>query len=136
MADRSPFEPGVTAPDRPVAHRFTKTRRRPPTLKCPHELTTQQSTVTTLRNRRNEQQELVDTLPHNAGWELASDELARIEADLAEAEEALDLCQAQEAQAANPVPQPITGKVDKIQCHDASGECGHDEPYLLVARST
>ena len=95
--------------------------------------TTQQSAVTTLRNRRNEQQELVDSLPHNAGWELASDELARIEADLAEAEAALELCQDQEAQAANPVPQPITGKVDKIQCHDASKEVGHDEPYLLIA---
>jgi hypothetical protein len=94
---------------------------------------TQQSAVTTLRNRRNEQQELVDSLPHNAGWELASDELARIEADLAEAEAALELCQDQEAQAANPVPQPITGKVDKIQCHDASKEVGHDEPYLLIA---
>lgn len=95
--------------------------------------TTQQSTVNTLRARRNEQQQLVDSLPHNAGWQLASDELARIEADLAEAEDALDLCQDQEAQAANPVPQPISGKVDKIQCHDASKEVGHDEPYLLIA---
>jgi hypothetical protein len=95
--------------------------------------TAQQSTVTALRNRRNEQQELVDSLPHNAGWQLASDELARIQADLAEAEAALELCQDQAAQAANPVPQPITGKVDKIQCHDASKEVGHDEPYLLIA---
>jgi hypothetical protein len=95
--------------------------------------TAQQSTVTALRNRRNEQQELVDSLPHNAGWQLASDELARIQADLAEAEAALELCQDQAAQAANHVPQPITGKVDKIQCHDASKEVGHDEPYLLIA---
>ena len=95
--------------------------------------TAQQSEVTALRNRRNEQQELVDSLPHNAGWQLASDELARIQADLAEAEAALELCQDQAAQAANPVPQPITGKVDKIQCHDASKEVGHDEPYLLIA---
>ena len=95
--------------------------------------TAQQSEVTALRNRRNEQQELVDNLPHNAGWQLASDELARIQADLTEAEAALELCQDQAAQAANPVPQPITGKVDKIQCHDASKEVGHDEPYLLIA---
>ena len=95
--------------------------------------TTQQSAVTSLRNRRDEQQDLVDSLPHNAGWQLASDELARIVADLAEAEAALQLCQDQEAQAANPVPQPITGKVDKIECHDASKEVGHDEPYLLIA---
>ena len=95
--------------------------------------TTQQSAVTALRNRRNEQQELVDSLPHNAGWELASDELARIEADLAAAEAALELCQDQEAQAENPVPQPVSAKVDKIQCHDASQEVGNDEPYLLIA---
>lgn len=95
--------------------------------------TTQQSAVTSLRNRRDEQQDLVDSLPHNAGWQLASDELARIVADLAEAQAALHLCQDQEAQAANPVPQPITGKVDKIECHDASKEVGHDEPYLLIA---
>lgn len=95
--------------------------------------TAQQSTVNTLRARRNEQQALVDSLPHNAGWELASDELARIVGDLAEAEAALDLCQAQEAQADNPVPQPISGKVDRIECHDASKEVGHDEPYLLIA---
>ena len=95
--------------------------------------TAQQSEVNTLRVRRNEQRDFVDGLPHNAGWEAASAELARIEADLAEAEAALDLCRDQEAQAANPVPQPITGKVDKIQCHDASKEVGHDEPYLLIA---
>ena len=95
--------------------------------------TAQQSDVNALRARRNEQQQLVDSLPHNAGWELANDELARIEADLAEAEAALELCQDQEAQAENPVPQPITGKVDKIKCHDASREVGHDEPYLLIA---
>ena len=95
--------------------------------------TAQQSEVNSLRARRNGQRELVDSLPHNAGWEAASAELARIEADLAEAEAALELCQAQEAQAANPVPQPITGKVDKIQCHEASKEVGHDEPYLLIA---
>ena len=95
--------------------------------------TTQQSAVTTLRNRRDEQQGVVDSLPHNAGWEAATVELALIVADLAEAEAALQLCQDQEAQAANPVPQPITGKVDKIECHDASKEVGHDEPYLLIA---
>lgn len=32
-----------------------------------------------------------------------------------------------------PRPQPISAKVDKIQCHDASKEVGHDEPYLLIA---
>ncbi len=95
--------------------------------------TTQQSEVTALRNRRNEQLELLEILPHNAGYEAASEGLARIEADLAEAEAALELCQDQEAQAANPVPQPISAKVDKIQCHDASKEVGHDEPYLLIA---
>ena len=95
--------------------------------------TTQQSEVTSLRARRNEQRQLVESLPHNAGWEAASAELARIEAELAEAEAALALCQAQEAQAANPVPQPITGKVDQIRCHEASREVGHDEPYLLIA---
>lgn len=95
--------------------------------------TAEQSNVNALRTRRNEQQQFVDGLPHNAGWQLATDELARIEADLAEAEAALDLCRAQEAQADNPVPQPITGKVDKIKCHDASREVGHDEPYLLIA---
>jgi hypothetical protein len=95
--------------------------------------TTQQSAVTALRSRRDEQQELLEHLPHNAGYELASDELDRIEADLAEAEAALELCRDQEEQAANPVPQPVTARVDKIQCHDASKEVGHDEPYLLVA---
>ena len=95
--------------------------------------TAQQSDVNALRTRRNEQQQLVDSLPHNAGWQLASDELARIEADLAEAEAALNLCLEQEAQAANPVPIPVSGMVDKIECHAASKEVGHDEPYLLIA---
>jgi hypothetical protein len=95
--------------------------------------TTQQSAVTALRNRRDEQLELLEHLPHNAGYELASDELDRIEADLAEAEAALELCRDQEEQAANPVPQPLTAKVDQIRCHDASKEAGHDEPYLLIA---
>ncbi len=45
--------------------------------------TTQQSEVTALRNRRNEQLELLEILPRNAGYEAASEELARIEADLA-----------------------------------------------------
>ncbi|WP_257446733.1 hypothetical protein [Archangium lipolyticum] len=95
--------------------------------------TTQQSEVTALRNRRNEQLKLLESLPHNAGYEAASAELDRIEADLAEAEAALKLCQDQEAQAANPVPKPVSAKVDKIQCHDVSKEVGHDEPYLLIA---
>ena len=92
--------------------------------------TTQQSAVNTLRTRRNEHRELLEMLPHNAGYELASDELDRIEADLAEAEAALDLCQAQEEQAENPVPVPVSAKVDQIRCHDASKEVGSDEPYL------
>ena len=95
--------------------------------------TTQQSAVTALRNRRDDQLELLETPPHNAGYEVATEELGRIQADLDEAEEALELCQAQAAQVTNPVPQPISARVDTIQCHDASKEVGHDEPYLLIA---
>ena len=95
---------------------------------------TQQSAVTTLRNRRNEQQELVDSLPNNAGRELASEELAGIDADIADAEEALELCQAQSGPGREPAVPADHGQAStRSSCHAASSEVRHDEPYLLIA---
>jgi hypothetical protein len=92
-----------------------------------------QTQLTALRARRREQAELVETMPHNAGYELAVDTLAQIDADIASTKAELDLCLAKEAQAQNPVPQNILGVVEKIQCHAASKEVGDDEPYLIIA---
>jgi hypothetical protein len=89
--------------------------------------------LTALRARQREQAELVETMPHNAGYELAVDTLAQIDADIASTKAELDLCLAQEAQVENPVPQNILGTVEKIQCHAASKEVGDDEPYLIIA---
>ncbi len=92
-----------------------------------------QTELTALRARRREQAELVATMPHNAGYELAVDTLAQIDADIAATQAELDLCLAQEEQAENPVPQNILGTVEKIECHAASKEVGDDEPYLIIA---
>ncbi|MEQ1619953.1 MAG: hypothetical protein ABL919_01010 [Methylococcales bacterium] len=92
-----------------------------------------QTKLSALRARRREQAELVDTMPHNAGYALAVETLAQIDADIASTQAELDLCLAQEAQAENPVAQNILGTVEKIQCHAASKELGDDEPYLLIA---
>ena len=86
-----------------------------------------------LRARRREQAALVETMPHNAGYELAVATLEQIEADIDSTKAELDLCRAREAQAANPVPQNILGAVEKITCHAASKEVGDEEPYLLIA---
>jgi hypothetical protein len=92
-----------------------------------------QTELTALRARQRELAKAVETMPHNAGYELMVDTLAQIDADIASAKAELDLCLAQEAQAENPVPQKILGTVEKIQCHAASKELYADEPYLIIA---
>ena len=92
-----------------------------------------QTELTQLRARRREQAALVEALPHNAGREHAEEVLTGIDADITSTQSELDLCLAREAQEANPVPQNILGAVDRIRCHDAGREVGHDEPYLLLA---
>lgn len=92
-----------------------------------------QNELAALRARRREQAQLVATMPHNAGYELAVDTLEQIDADIAAAQADLDHCLAQEEQASHPVPQKILGTVTQIKCHAASKEVGKEEPYLLVA---
>ncbi len=93
-----------------------------------------QTELTALRARRRQQAELIATMPHNAGYELAVDMLAQIDADIASTKAELDLCLAREAQEKDPVPQNILGTVEKIQCHAASKEVLRgDEPYLIIA---
>lgn len=91
-----------------------------------------QTDLTQLRAQRRQQVEVMQFL-QGAGLQAAQEQLDRIDADIASAEAALDLCLAQEAQAENPVPQNILGTVEKIKCHKAKREVGHDEPYLLIA---
>ena len=95
--------------------------------------TTFQNELTALRARRAEQAELVATMPHNAGYDLAVATLAQIDADIAATQADLNHCLAQEEQAAHPVPQKILGTVTQIKCHAASAEIGKEEPYLLIA---
>jgi hypothetical protein len=92
-----------------------------------------QTELNDLRDRRDEQAELVATLPDNPGREHAEEVLAGLDADIVSTSAALTLCLAQEAQENHPVPQDILGSVDRITCHDASREVGPDEPYLLIA---
>ena len=89
--------------------------------------------LSALRARRREQAAVVEALPHNAGREHAEEVLDGIDRDIAAAEAELDLCEARAAQDADPVNQPVTGKVTTITCHAASKEVGPDEPYLLIA---
>lgn len=91
-----------------------------------------QNDLADLRVQRRQQVQAMQYL-QGAGLQAAQEQLARIDADIAATEQALDLCLAQEAQAENPVPQSIQGAVEKIQCHTASKELGKEEPYLLVA---
>jgi hypothetical protein len=92
-----------------------------------------QTELTDLRSQRTQQAAVVAALPDNAGRQHAEEVLAGIDADIASTQAALDLCLAQEEQAEHPVPQDIAGAVDRIRCHDAGREVGHDEPYLLIA---
>lgn len=92
-----------------------------------------QNELTALRDRRRDQAFLVETMPHNAGWEMAVDNLAQIDADIAATVAELELCRDRKEQAANPVPQNILATVETIQCHKASKEVGGDEPYLIIA---
>lgn len=91
-----------------------------------------QTELNQLRTERRQQVQVMQFL-QGAGLQAAEVELARIDAEISETEEALDLCLAKEAQEANPVPQNILATVEKIQCHTAKRELGHDEPYLLIA---
>ncbi len=91
------------------------------------------SELSALRARQREQEQLVESLPHNPGREHAQEVLDGLNADVAAAEAELDLCEARAEQAENPVPQAITGAVSTITCHAASKEVGADEPYLLIA---
>src|SRR5689334_4381670 len=92
-----------------------------------------QTELSQLRARRRQQAVVVEGLPDNPGREHAQDVLDGIDTDIASTEAALELCLAQEAQEENPVPQNILGTVNRITCHDAGREVGHDEPYLLIA---
>jgi hypothetical protein len=91
-----------------------------------------QNELSQLRADRRQQLQAMEFL-QGAGLQAAQGQLAAIESDIANTEAALDLCLAQQAQAANPVPQDILGAVDKIECHKAKREVGHEEPYLLIA---
>ena len=75
----------------------------------------------------------MENLPDNAGRDHAEAVLEGIIADINSTQAALEPCLAQEEQEENPVPQNILGTVDRIVCHDAGKEVGHDEPYLLIA---
>jgi hypothetical protein len=86
-----------------------------------------------LREQRSGQVQLIAGLPDNAGKQVAEEQLARIDADIASTQAELTHCLEKEAQAQNPVPQNIRGAVKRIVCHEASSEVGHDEPYLLIA---
>jgi hypothetical protein len=91
-----------------------------------------QTELSQLRAERRQQVQVMPFL-QGAGLQAAQAELARIDAEIDETEEALDLCLAKEAQEQNPVPQDILATVEKIQCHTAKREVGHEEPYLLIA---
>lgn len=91
-----------------------------------------QTELNQLRAERRQQVQVMQFL-QGAGLQAAEAELARIDAEISETQEALDLCLAKEAQEANPVPQAILATVEKIQCHTAKREVGHEEPYLLIA---
>jgi len=91
-----------------------------------------QNELNELHSRRNQQVEFMEHVSGHA-WELAKEALDRIDADIRSTEAALELCLAKEAQKQNPVPQNISGSVEKIECHKASREVGPDEPYLLIA---
>jgi hypothetical protein len=91
------------------------------------------SELSALRARRREQAELVAALPDNAGKQHAQEVLDGIDADIAAAEDDLELCEARAEQAENPQDLAITGSVATLTCHAASTEVGADEPYLLIA---
>jgi hypothetical protein len=91
-----------------------------------------QNELSQLRTQRRQQVQAMQYL-QGPGLQAAEAELARIDAEVADTEAALDRCRAQEEQAQNPVPQNILGTVEKIQCHTAKREVGHEEPYLLIA---
>jgi hypothetical protein len=91
------------------------------------------SELSALRARRRGQAELVEALPDNAGKEHAQDVLEGIDADIAAAEDELELCEARAEQAENPQDLAITGRVQSIVCHAASKEAFADQPYLLIA---
>ncbi len=87
-----------------------------------------QTELDQLKDRRREQQTIVNSMPHNAGWEAAKDVLADIDADITQTQADLDECLAEQPKAQN-----ILGKLDRIECQAAQREIGHDEPYLLIA---
>lgn len=87
-----------------------------------------QTELSQLKNRRKEQASIVESLPHNAGWEAAKEVLAGIDADITRTQAEFDECLAEQPKAQN-----ILGKLDRIECHAAQRELGHDEPYLLIA---
>jgi hypothetical protein len=87
----------------------------------------------TLRDRRREQADIVNSLPNNAGKARAQEVLSDIDADIASTQAQLDLCLAREQQSQHPVPQKITGAVTHIACQKAKSELGDDEPYLIIA---
>jgi hypothetical protein len=91
------------------------------------------SELSALRARRTEQAELVAGLPNNAGKQHAQEVLDGINADIADAEAELALCEARADQAENPQDLAITGRVETVVCHAASSEVLVDEPYLLIA---
>ena len=92
-----------------------------------------QNEVSALRSRRNGQAKLVEMMPNGPGRLRAQEMLDGLNADLAAAEAALDLCLARAAQETDPKPQYILGTVEKIQSHAASKEWMKEEPYLLIA---
>ena len=87
-----------------------------------------QNELDALEERRREQIQIIDSLPDNPGRQAAEGVLADIEADIVTTSAELEECLAE-----RPTPQPILGKLDKIECAAASREVGHDEPYVLIA---
>ncbi|MEM8807508.1 MAG: hypothetical protein AAGF01_15930 [Cyanobacteria bacterium P01_G01_bin.38] len=88
-----------------------------------------------LNNLQQERRQLASTMEYlqGAGLQAAQAQLANLDANIARTQSDLDLCLAQDAQAQNPQPQTVTGRVDRIRCIKARKEIGPDEPYILIA---
>src|SRR5262245_6779575 len=83
-----------------------------------------------LREQASEIGQLLETMPNGPGRQVVQENLANIQAQISEEQQALAECQTINDQGS--VPRAFVARVKNILCTAASREVGKEEPYVLI----